>query len=69
LLITHKYSPKHQDVDKPTGWIKRWLRRKLRRQFFGNADCRSRAIAEPWPEEEEDPRAPRWTLDLEPIDW
>jgi hypothetical protein len=31
MLITRKYQPKHRDVDKPEGFVKRWLRRKLRR--------------------------------------
>jgi hypothetical protein len=31
MRINHKYQPKGRDTDKPTGWIKRWLRRKLRR--------------------------------------
>jgi hypothetical protein len=37
MLITRKYQPKKRDVDKPTGWIKRWLRRKLRR-FVGQSE-------------------------------
>ena len=34
MRLNHKYQPKGRDIDKPTGWIKRWLRRKLRR-FVG----------------------------------
>lgn len=31
MLITHKYQPKGRDIDKPEGYIKFMLRRRLRR--------------------------------------